>query len=99
MIKHVVLLTWKEGVSQEQIDTVTAEFRALGDEIEEVVGYEFGQDAQIYKGNADYALVAEFRNKSDLKAYVVHPRHQELLAKVTGPILKSFLSVQFNVSE
>ena len=98
MIKHVVLLTWKEDVSQEQVDTVTAEFRALGDEIEEVAGYEFGQDAGIYKGNADYALIAEFKNEADLKAYVVHPRHQELLAKVTGPILKSFLSVQFNVS-
>jgi heme-degrading monooxygenase HmoA len=98
VIKHVVLLTWNEDVSQEQIDTVTAEFRALGDEIEEVAGYEFGQDARIYKGNADYALVAEFKNEADLKAYVVHPRHQELLAKVTGPILKSFLSVQFNVS-
>ena len=97
MIKHVVLLTWKDGVSQEQIDAVTVEFRALGEEIEEVSGYEFGQDARIYKGNADYALVAEFKDEEDLKAYVVHPKHQELLAKVTGPILKSFLSVQFSV--
>jgi len=97
MIKHVVLLTWKEGVSQEQIDAVTVEFRALGEEIGEVSGYEFGQDARIYRGNADYALVAEFKNEEDLKAYVVHPRHQELLARVTGPILKSFLSVQFSV--
>lgn len=97
MIKHVVLLAWKDGVSREQIEAVTVEFRALGEEIEEVAGYEFGQDARIYKGNADYALVAEFKNEEDLKAYVVHPKHQELLAKVTGPILKSFLSVQFSV--
>ena len=99
MIKHIVLLTWKENVSQEQINAVTAGFRSLGEEIEEVVGYEFGQDAQIFKGNADYALVAEFQNESDLRAYVVHPRHQELLAKVTGPLLKSFQSVQFNVDQ
>ena len=99
MIKHVVLLTWKNNVTQKQIDAVTAEFRVLGDEIEEVVSYEFGQDAGIYKGNANYALVAEFRSESDLKAYVVHPRHQELLSRVTGPILKSFLSAQFNVPE
>jgi hypothetical protein len=99
MIKHVVLLTWKDGVSQEQIDKVTTEFRILGDEIEEVAGCEFGQDAKIYKGNADYALVADFNNEADLKAYVVHPKHQELLARVTGPILESFLSVQFTVSD
>lgn len=98
MIKHVVLLTWKENVLQEQVDAVTAAFRALGDEMEEIVGYEFGQDAGIFKGNADYALVAEFQNEADLKTYVFHPSHQELLAKVTGPIMESFQSVQFSVS-
>ena len=99
MIKHLVLLTWKEGVSQDQIDDVTSAFRDLGKEIEGIGSYSFGQDAGIYRGNADYALIAEFRNESDLKAYVVHPSHQELLSKVTGPILDSFQSIQFNVSE
>lgn len=99
MIKHIVLLTWKEGASQDQIDAVTSSFRALEDEIEEIVSYSFGEDACIYRGNADYALIAEFRNEADLKAYVVHPSHQELLAKVTGPIMASFQSVQFHISE
>ena len=99
MIKHIVLLTWKEGVTQDQIDAVTSEFCALGEEIDEIVSYQFGQDAGIYRGNADYALVAEFRDESDLKSYVVHPGHQELLSRVTGPILESFQSVQFDFSE
>jgi len=95
VIKHVVLLNWKDGVSQEQVAAVTAAFRDLAAEIDEVVSYSFGADAGIYRGNADYALVAQFRDEADLKAYVVHPKHQELLAKVTGPIMESFLSVQF----
>lgn len=99
MIKHVVLLTWKDGTPPEKIDAVTTEFRALGDQIAEVLSYSFGQDAGIYRGNADYALVAEFRNESDLKAYVNHPSHQEFLASVTGPILDSFQAVQFFVEE
>ena len=99
MIKHVVLLTWIEGVTKEQIDSVTSAFRELGEQIDEIEDYEFGPDAEIYKGNADYALVAEFKNKSNLKAYVMHPKHQDLLSKVTGPILKSFQSVQFGLPE
>ena len=95
MIRHIVLLTWKEGVTQEQVDVVTSAFRQLGEQLEEIVSYSFGQDAGIYRGNADYVLVAEFRNESDLKAYVVHPAHQELLSRVTGPILESFQSIQF----
>ncbi|GAA4101458.1 Dabb family protein [Zhongshania borealis] len=99
MIKHVVLLTWKDSTSQDQIDAVTSAFRALGDEIAEVVSYSFGEDVGIYRGNADYALIAEFQNEADLKAYVVHPSHQELLSNITGPILDSFLSVQFGAAE
>lgn len=97
MIKHIVLLTWQEGVSQAQIDAVTSAFQELGKEIPEVLNYSFGQDAGIYRGNANYALIAEFRNEADLKAYVVHPSHQALLSTVTGPILKSFQSIQFKV--
>ena len=99
MIRHVVLLSWKQGVSQDQIDEVTAAFRALKDEIPEIVSYSFGQDAGIFGGNADYALVADFENEADLKAYVKHPRHQELMADITGPILASFQAIQFRVSE
>ncbi len=98
MIKHIVLLSWKEGTSEEAVAAVTAGFARLRDELDEIKHYEFGPDAGIYRGNADYALIGEFDNEEDLKAYVMHPRHQALLAEVTGPILASFQSVQFEVS-
>lgn len=94
MITHIVLLSWKEGVSQNQIDKVAASFQELKEEIPEIVSYRFGEDAGIFKGNADYVLIAEFENEEDLKAYVKHPRHQDLLANITGPILESFQSIQ-----
>ena len=95
MIKHIVLLNWKEGVSQEQIEAVSAGFQRLGDEIEEVQTYEFGPDAGIYRDNASYGLVAEFASEEDLKTYVVHPKHQEFLSEIAGPMLESFQTAQF----
>lgn len=95
MIKHVVLLCWKEGISRAAIDRVDAAFRALAAEIPEIVSYTFGPDAGIYRGNADYALIAEFHTEADLQAYVKHPHHQALMAEVTGPIMASFQSIQF----
>ena len=95
MIKHVVLLKWKPEVTPSQVEAVSAAFDALRQEIPEIVSYTFGPDAGIYRGNADYALVAEFRNEADLQAYVNHPRHQALMAEVTGPIMASFQSIQF----
>lgn len=99
MIKHVVLLTWKDGTSQDQIDAVTSGFLALRNEIPDIVSYSFGQDAGIYRGNADYALIAEFQEEADLEAYVSHPSHIRLLKTITGPILESFQAVQFRASE
>ena len=99
MIRHVVLLTWKEAVSEEQVSAVNAAFAALAEEIDEIAGYEFGPDAGLFRGNADYALVASFHNESDLKAYVKHPRHLALLEEVTGPIMASFQSVQFETAD
>jgi hypothetical protein len=95
MIKHVVLLNWNDGVNGEAVAAVDSAFAKLHDEIPEIAGYEFGADAGFYRGNADYALVAEFRNEEDLRNYVTHPKHLALLKDVTGPILKSFQSIQF----
>ena len=99
MIRHIVLLSWKEGVSREKVEAVTAAFNSLREEIPEIVSYCFGENAGIYKGNADYALLAEFKSEADLKAYVVHPSHQKLMSEITGPIMKSFQSIQFKEPE
>lgn len=97
MIKHVVLLDWKEGTTAEAIQQVTSAFAALEPEIEGLLSYTFGSDAQIYRGNADYALIADFADEAHFKAYVTHPKHQALLTEITGPILESFQSVQIVV--
>ena len=95
MIKHVVLLNWKEDTADSAIEAVDNAFAKLRKDIPQIKSYEFGRDASLYRGNADYALVAVFENEEDLKAYVSHPDHLALLKDVTGPILESFQSVQF----
>ena len=97
MIKHLVLLNWKKGVSETDITAVTDGFARMADLIDIIRRYQFGPDAGLYKGNADYALVAEFNNAADLKAYVNHPDHQALMKEVIGPLLDSYQSVQFEM--
>ena len=99
MIKHIVLLNWKAGTTAEQVAQVTAEFAKLQDSIEEIQSYQFGPDAGIFKGNASYALLAEFNSEADLKRYAAHPLHQAFLENVAAPILDSFQSLQFNLND
>jgi hypothetical protein len=94
MITHVVLLNWKDGTEAAAIAAVDAGFAELAEQIPQIKSCRYGSDLGLFKGNADYALVAEFENEDDLMHYVHHPLHKAFLADVTGPLLQSFQSLQ-----
>ncbi len=95
MIRHVVLLTWNPSVAESAVQQVSAGFAKLAEEIPAIKSYSFGPDLAMFKGNADFALVAEFASEEELRRYVAHPAHQAFMANVTGPIMASFVSAQF----
>lgn len=95
MIRHVVLLNWNENTDETSILKVTEGFSVLAETIPEIKSYTFGADAGIYKGNADYGLVADFETEVDFTTYVTHPKHQAFMKNVTGPLIASFQSIQF----
>ncbi len=97
MIRHVVLMNWNDGTTADQIQRVGQGFAELAEQIPGIVAYEFGPDAGLYRGNADYVLVAQFETVELFKTYVDHPAHQAFLTDIAGPILASFQSAQFEI--
>lgn len=97
MIRHVVLLKWNDKITPQAVENIGVELGKLKDDIEQIRSYEYGPDENLYKGNADYALVAEFASQAELDAYVVHPRHKQFLKEVAGPVLESFMACQFAI--
>ena len=95
MIKHIVLLTWSRSLTQKEANDVCNGFNELKDSIPEIITYIHGGDLQIYKGNADYALIAEFKDDKDLKSYVDNPKHIQFMKNIIKPILDSYKSIQF----
>lgn len=97
MLRHVVLLKWKEGTSEQAIDNLTAEFSKLPVLIPQIRSFSFGPSAGIYKESLDYALVADFESEIDFKTYVMSEAHQVLMKNFTSPILDSYHATQFEV--
>ncbi len=94
--RHVVLFKFKEDATKEQIDQVVAAFGNLKNEIDTVLGYEYGTDVspeKLAKGFSHCFLVT-FRNKKDLEAYLPHPAHQAFTLKLK-PILADVLVVDY----
>jgi len=97
MIRHVVLLKWKENTPLQAIRELNDAFATLPALIPEIRQYQHGPDLGLYPGNADYLLVADFDSEQDFKSYVTNKKHREVMQNFSLPILESFHSAQFEI--
>ena len=97
MIRHIVLMKWKENTPDQAIQAVSDGFARLPQLIPEIRAYQFGPDLGIYPGNADYLLVADFDHQEDFQVYAKNQDHIELMKSVFMPVLASFNSAQFEI--
>lgn len=94
--RHVVMFKFKKEATPEQITEVVTAFGQLRDEIDSIIGYEYGTDVspeKLAKGFTHCFLVT-FRSKEDLEAYLPHPAHQAFTQKLK-PILADVLVVDY----
>ena len=97
MFHHVVVFSWREGTTQEQIAAVAAELAKLPEQIPEIRQYEFGPDAGLDRANADFAVVAAFEDAGGYQVYRDHPAHRKVIENYLNPIVASRNRVQFQV--
>jgi hypothetical protein len=94
MIRHVVLLAWKDGTTPDQISTVEAALSRMPEIMAFIRRYEMGRDLGI-SGSHDFAIVADFDNEADYRTYAEHPDHQAVLTDVLAPVVESKARVQY----
>jgi len=82
MIKHVVFIKFKPGISDEQIDGLRKGLSALPGKIPEIKEYSFGKDVMRSERSMDYGLVSAFTDLEALKRYLEHPDHQSVVSLV-----------------
>jgi hypothetical protein len=94
MLKHVVFMKFKKGVTDADIIDLGKGLGALPAAIPEIKGYEFGRDVLHSERSYDFALVSAFESMETLKKYQVHPSHVVILNKVLA-LCDSILAVDF----
>jgi len=97
MFHHVVVFTWLDGTTEEQVAAVAAELAKLPEEIPAIRRYEFGPDAGLDPANADFAVAAAFADAGGYLAYRDHPAHRKVVEDYISPIVDSRSRVQFEV--
>lgn len=97
-VRHVVVFSWKGGVTPEQIEGVSAALRRLPVVIPEIRDYRFGPDLGVNEGNADFVVVADFDSLDDYLVYRDHPDHRAVVNETIRPLLADRTAVQYQLA-
>jgi len=97
MIRHVVMFTWDDEMTDEMEQQLTAELTALAPRLAGLRSYHAGPDVGVVEGNFDFAVVADFDDVASYLAYRDHPDHQEIVGRLSRPHATSRASVQYEI--
>mmetsp|Transcript_12856 Transcript_12856/g.26038 ORF Transcript_12856/g.26038 Transcript_12856/m.26038 type:complete len:145 (+) Transcript_12856:71-505(+) len=88
-VRHVVMFNFKEGVAEDQIASLKADFDAMPSKIPVIQEHESGLDVKLPSGqthpagkNRDFFWSCDFADEGAYEAYATHPDHVAVLAKV-----------------
>jgi hypothetical protein len=88
VLRHVVLLRFKEGTSAADMRKVENAFCALPSQIDAIHDFEWGTDVSVenLQKGFTHCFVVTFLSEADRAKYLPHPAHREL-----GEVLKPYL--------
>jgi len=98
MINHIVLIKFKPGVKESDIEDLEKHMDDLPNSIAEIHSYEFGRDIVRSERSYDFGLVSLFANTEALSRYQIHPDHLVLVEKLKG-MCDSLITVDFEGSD
>ena len=99
MVTHVVIFTWIDEATPEQVSALGEALDRLGAAMPELVSLSHAPDLRFREGNGDYGLVATFADRAAWDAYQADPRHKAVVRDYVAPIQASRLTIQFQGPE
>lgn len=96
LLRHVVILKFKDSSTPEQVNAVERAFSALPSKIPTIIGYEWGTNIspENLAQGFTHCFLLTFKNAADRDAYLPHPAHKEF-GKILGPHLDKVLVIDF----
>lgn len=98
ILRHVNLLTWKDGTEPAAIDALSEYLSGYADEIPEILDVSYGPDLGLAQNDADYCVIVDFDDQAAFSRYLAHPAHGRMIGEFLKPILEARRAVQFIVS-
>ncbi len=96
VLRHVVLVKFKDGTTTEQIRQIENTFSAMPSKIDVIYDYEWGTDVSVenLQQGFTHCFILTFRSEADRGVYLPHPVHKEL-GTLVDPYLDKILVVDY----
>ncbi len=94
MIKHIVLVKFKQGTPRSEIEKIIEGLRGLPGRIPEIRGYEVGEDVVHSPRSFDLAIIGRYDDLDALKRYQDHPAHVPI-ATALRAVSEQMVAVDF----
>jgi hypothetical protein len=97
-VKHIALLKFKDGTSEEQINKLFDELLDLSETVDGIEDYVSGPNTSPEGKSAGYthAFIMTFSDAAARDAYITHAEHQKFQANAT-PVVESVVVFDFEV--
>jgi hypothetical protein len=94
MVRHISVLRWKQGTTDEQVDAIERALAVLPERLPQLRAYAFGRDLGRSEGNADFGIVADFDDEDGWRAYTEDAEHRRVIAELIAPVTEVRSAVQ-----
>lgn len=96
LLRHVVIFSFKEGSTPEQIKTVTDAFAALPKKIMQIKAFEWGTNNSPENLNQGFThcFFVSFASEKDRAIYLSHPEHKAFV-EILKPIMDKVLVIDY----
>src|SRR5437764_12669014 len=90
-LRHVVLFSFKDSATSEQVDTIVTGFRQLSSAVPGIAAYEWGTNVspEGLNGGFTHCFTLTFEKAADRDAYLVHPAHQAFVGMLGARLERS----------
>jgi len=96
VLRHVVLLKFKDNSTDEQVRQIEDAFCALPDKVDAIYDLEWGTDVSVENRQQGFThcFLVTFLSEEDRAAYLPHPEHKAF-GKLLGPHLDKVLVIDY----
>jgi hypothetical protein len=93
LLRHVVLFSFKDDASYDDVDAIVTGFTALPASIPGIAGYEWGTTVSPERLNDGFThcFTLTFAAAEDRDAYLAHPAHRRFVETLKPSLAKSLV--------